>query len=348
MGWYHAIQLIEGKCPSATLAHIVEPWFLGGGASGPGGAEFATFVAANPQISFHSSLATLPLPSSSKPRLVLISGRTADNPRLLTECIALGVKTIYLEKPGAPTVAELDAMSSAATASNVSVLMGYNKNVCKYVRKVRENFASNETPPNSFVTFVTNNAYEPSDASLGECFERNREGMLKNMAIHELCLLVSFFDVTVENIAKVEVDKSFSSMKSLKGPSGDTFTDFDKIKFKIFTKAGAGKNGVSVQADRCGGETSWATVSDASSGKESFRWSMPDEEDEANVEKLKKKYPDAMPYFFSQDPDYITVKERVAKTAADGSVAEGIATIKIACETMRVAEWLKEECEKQL
>jgi len=75
---------------------------------------------------------------------------------------------------------------------------------------------------------------------------------------------------------------------------------------------------------------------------------MPDEEDEANVEKLKKKYPDAMPYFFSQDPDYITVKERVAKTAADGSVAEGIATIKIACETMRVAEWLKEECEKQL
>ena len=39
---------------------------------------------------------------------------------------------------------------------------------------------------------------------------------------------------------------------------------------------------------------------------------MPDEEDEANVEKLKKKYPDAMPYFFSQDPDYITVKERVA------------------------------------
>jgi len=163
MGWYHAIQLIEGKCPSATLAHIVEPWFLGGGASGPGGAEFATFVAANPQISFHSSLATLPLPSSSKPRLVLISGRTGDNPRLLTECIALGVKTIYLEKPGAPTVAELDAMSSAATASNVSVLMGYNKNVCKYVRKVRENFASNETPPNSFVTFVTNNAYEVSE-----------------------------------------------------------------------------------------------------------------------------------------------------------------------------------------
>ena len=100
----------------------------------------------------------------------------------------------------------------------------------------------------------TNHKTQPSDASLGECFERNREGMLKNMAIHELCLLVSFFDVTVENIAKVEVDKSFSSMKSLKGPSGDTFTDFDKIKFKIFTKTGAGKNGVSVQADRCGGE----------------------------------------------------------------------------------------------
>jgi len=326
------------------LTTVVEPWFLGGGASGPGGPEFATWQkSVEPDVDFRSSLAEMA--PAAGPRLALISGRTADNPDLVSQAISAGCTSIYLEKPGAPTVAELAAMRDEAAKANVSVLMGYNKNVCKYVRKVRENFA--ETP-NSFVTFVTNNAYEPSDASLGECFERNREGMLKNMAIHELCLLVSFFDVTVENIAKVEVDKSFSSMKSLKGPSGDTFTDFDKIKFKIFTKTGAGKNGVSVQADRCGGETSWATVSDASSGKESFRWSMPDEEDEANVEKLKKKYPEAMPYFFSQDPDYITVKERVAKTAADGSVAEGIATIKIACETMRVAEWLKEECEKQL
>jgi hypothetical protein len=32
MGWYHAEQLLKGKCPSAVLKYIVEPWFLGPGA----------------------------------------------------------------------------------------------------------------------------------------------------------------------------------------------------------------------------------------------------------------------------------------------------------------------------
>merc|ERR1711971_1139820 len=147
---------------------------------------------------------------------------------------------------------------------------GYNKNVCKYVRKTRE-FA--ETVPGSHVTFVSNNAYENTPESLGECFERNREGMLKNMAIHELALLVSFYDVTVENVESVEADREFSSMQTLKGPSGNDFTDFDKIKFTIKTKTG---KEVSVQADRCGGDVSWGMVSDAN-GKELFRHSMPDE-----------------------------------------------------------------------
>ena len=34
MGWYHAVQMLGGECPSAKLCHIVEPWFLGAGASG--------------------------------------------------------------------------------------------------------------------------------------------------------------------------------------------------------------------------------------------------------------------------------------------------------------------------
>ena len=83
--------------------------------------------------------------------------------------------------------------------------MGYNKNVCKYVSNVRA-FASLNS---GTVTFVSNNAYSNTAASLGECFERNSEGMLKNMAIHELALLVSFYDVTVENIQEVVADKEF-------------------------------------------------------------------------------------------------------------------------------------------
>jgi predicted dehydrogenase len=344
MGWYHAVQLLGDECPSAKLCFIVEPWFMGPGASGPGGPEFAEFQKKTEEehgVRFLTSVGALPEKAEGVKRMALISGRTADNPRLLGECIKAGCDTIYLEKPGAPTVAELEAMKNEAKEAGVGVCMGYNKNVCKYVSKTRE-FAS--SIDDGHVTFVSNNTYENTPESLGECFERNCEGMLKNMAIHELALLVSFYDVTVENIETVTADTEFSSMQTLAGPSGKEHTDFDKIKFTIKTKTG---KEVSVQADRCGGDTSYATVTDAS-GKELFRHSMPDEEDKANVDVLAAKYPGAMPYFFSQDPDYIAVKERVAKFCKTGEEASGVATIEIACETLRVAEYLTPELAKQL
>mmetsp|Transcript_38876 Transcript_38876/g.116892 ORF Transcript_38876/g.116892 Transcript_38876/m.116892 type:complete len:371 (-) Transcript_38876:385-1497(-) len=344
MGWYHAVQMIGKECPSAALCHVVEPWFLGGGASGPGGPEFAEWAKeteAETGIQFNKSFGDVPAVADGVKRLALISGRTADNPRLLSECIENGCTTIYLEKPGAPTVAEIEKMKDEAAAAGVTVLMGYNKNVCKYVSKARD-FAA--TVEDSHTTFVSNNTYEPTAESLGECFERNAEGMLKNMAIHELALLVSFYDVSVDNIESVTADKDFSSMQTLKGPSGKEYTDFDKIKFTIKTKTG---KAVSVQADRCGGDTSYAFVSD-STDKEIFRHSMPDEDDKANVATLEKKYPGAMPYFFSQDPDYATVKERVANFCANGEEAKGIATIEIACETLKVAEYLVPVLQEQL
>lgn len=344
MGWYHAVQMIGNECPSAKLRYVVEPWFMGGGASGPGGAEFAEFQKKTEEengIGFFKSLSDVPPVADDVKRLALISGRTADNPRLMGEAIKAGCNTIYLEKPGAPSVAELEAMKKEAESAGVTVLMGYNKNVCKYVTKTRDFAASSD---GGHVTFVSNNTYSPTPESLGECFERNCEGMLKNMAIHELALLVSFYDVTVENIKSVVADKDFSSMQTLAGPSGKEWTDFDKIKFTITTNT---DNEVSVQADRCGGDTSYATVSNAT-GEELFRHSMPDEEDKANVEVLENKYPGAMPYFFSQDPDYATVKEKVAAFCAKGVKPDGIATIDIACETLRVAEYLVPELQKQL
>lgn len=341
MGWYHGLQMVEKKCPHASLDYVVEPWFMGPGASGPGGDDFQKCQAEWESVygvKFATSLSELPPPKA--PRLALISGRTADNPRLLSEAIANGSKCIYLEKPGAPTVVELQAMKEEAAAAGVEVLMGYNKNVCKYVSKTREYAA---TVPGSHVTFVSNNAYENTPASLGECFERNAEGMLKNMAIHELALLVSFYDVSVENIESVTADKEFSSMQTLAGPSGKEWTDFDKIKFTIKTKTG---KEVSVQADRCGGTDSYATVT--KDDKEIFRYYMPDDDDKKLVKELTAKYPTAMPYFFTQDPDYITVKERVAKHTVDGEPAEGIATIDIAVETLRVAEYLTPILREQL
>ena len=315
---------------------------MGAGADSPAGQDFKEFQAeteAKYGTKFATSLDELPPPAA--PRLALISGRTADNPRLLTEAIAKGAKCVYLEKPGAPTVTELEQMSKEAKEAGVEVLMGYNKNVAKYVRKTREYAA---TVPGSHVTFVTNNAYENTPESLGECFERNAEGMLKNMAIHELALLATFYDVSIDNIAEVVADKEFSSLQTLPGPSGKEFTDFDKVKFTIKTKNG---NEVTVQTDRCGGTDSYATVTDGD-GKEVFRYYMPDDEDKAHVKELEAKYPTAMPYFFTQDPDYITVKERVAKHTVDGKPAEGIADIGIAIKALQVAEYLTPVLQEQL
>ena len=311
---------------------------------GPGGKEFSEFKAdaeSSCGVVFHSSVPSLPPVPENVRRLVLISGRTADNPRIMAEAIKVGCHCIYLEKPGAPTVAELAVMKSQAAAANVSVWMGYNKNVCKYVSKTRDFAASVK---DGHVTFVSNNSYSPTAESLGECFERNSEGMLKNMAIHELALLVSFYDVTVDNIESVVADASFSSLQTLPGPSGKLFTDFDKIKFTITTKNG---KQASVQADRCGGSVSYATVTN-SAGEELFRHSMPDAEDEENVAVLQAAFPGAMPYFFSQDPDYATLKERVAAFCATGAEPTGVATIDIAYETLRVAEYLVPLLQEQL
>ena len=82
--------------------------------------------------------------------------------------------------------------------------------------------------------------------------------------------------------------------------------------------------------------------------KEVFRYYMPDDEDKATVQKLQAKYPTAMPYFFTQDPDYVTVKELAAKFTATGEEATGLATIAIAVETMRVAEYLTPTLMEQL
>merc|ERR1719199_696677 len=67
--------------------------------------------------------------SINGPTMALISGRTADNPRLLKEVIDLGCTAVYLEKPGAPTVKELEEMRAYAKSKGVQVFMGYNKTV---------------------------------------------------------------------------------------------------------------------------------------------------------------------------------------------------------------------------
>ena len=120
--------------------------------------------------------------------------------------IAKGCTHIFLEKPGAPSVGELEEMAAYAEDKGVAVYMGYNKNVTKYVTLAREFEAKT---PGAVTTFIHNNAYGTDE--LGECFERNSEGMLKNMAVHELALLVTYYGVTADTIESVVADKEYSN-----------------------------------------------------------------------------------------------------------------------------------------
>jgi len=269
------------------------------------------------------------------PTLALISGRTADNPRLLKEVIDLGVSAVYLEKPGAPTVAELEEMREYAKSKGVPVYMGYNKNVTPYVRKALE--VAKKTP-GSQTTYVHNNAYTPDQ--LPECFERNAEGMLKNMAIHELALLATYWGVTVDNIKSVTPDADFSSCQTLTGPSGKEFTDFSKVGFTIETKDG---NVITLYIDRCGSDSGGNSIAIVSKdGKEVFRAETPDEELKKYCEQAAKEDPEMMPYFFLQSDDYKTLKSLATEAVLSGSKAppEGMATIEIAVDALKVAEYL--------
>lgn len=140
----------------------------------------------------------------------------------------------------------------------------------------------------------------------------------------------------MDGIASVEADKHYSQCKTLVGPSGKSFTDFSKLKFTIKTKDG---NAVSVAADRCGGDDSVGIVTDAE-GKELVRFTMPDEEDAATIKDAEDRIAGAMPYFYVQSPDYQTLKQRVAKAIANSEPAEGVATIDVAVETLKIAEYL--------
>ena len=45
MGWYHALQLLNGEIPRARLSDVVEPFFLGAGKDLPPGKAFAEMAA---------------------------------------------------------------------------------------------------------------------------------------------------------------------------------------------------------------------------------------------------------------------------------------------------------------
>jgi len=340
MGWYHLTQLFEMDC--ASVAGVVEPFFASKKlckSPPPSWDELATSLK-DQGIPCTDSVSALP--AFKKTTMCLIAGRTADNPALFKACVEHGAKIIYLEKPGAPSVAELQEMAKLAESKDVKVYLGYNKNVTPYVQKALDK--SKSLKGDSHVEFCHNNSYKINE--LNECFTRNVEGMMKNMAIHELALLVSFFGVTVESISEFKVNTDKNVTESLTVwvpgtamPNEKYITDFSRVGFTVTTK---NNKSVSVRANRCGGNVSFASVKDAS-GAEVGKYEFPDEATQKKVEALCADDPDMMPYFFVQSDDYLELKDRVIMSALAGKEAEGVATIQIAIDALKLAEHCTEQ-----
>eukprot|EP00629_Pelagomonadales_sp_RCC1024_P012041 CAMPEP_0119261510 /NCGR_PEP_ID=MMETSP1329-20130426/1552_1 /TAXON_ID=114041 /ORGANISM="Genus nov. species nov., Strain RCC1024" /LENGTH=386 /DNA_ID=CAMNT_0007261075 /DNA_START=116 /DNA_END=1276 /DNA_ORIENTATION=- len=325
MGWFHGLQLVEGECASARLTDVVEPWFLGDGRESPAGEAFAEVVAAWPDVNFAPRLDGGTWAGAPPgPRVALVAGRTADNPGLVREAIGAGATHVLLEKPGAPTVAELEALAADAEAAGVPVFMGFIKNIAGYFV---EALACHRANPGSVVTLTSLNDY--SEETLAECFERNAEGMLKNMAIHELALAATFFGMTADTVTGVE--DVAGDLRTLGG-----FTDFARLDFTLVNAAGGR---LRIVADRCGGDGCSAAVAGADGGPLLAR-DMVDAARAAAVAARQAEHPEWIGYLVTQEVEYRELKERCAAAALVGAFPEGVASIQVAIEALKLAEYL--------
>ena len=281
---------------------MVDPFLFGpAGRDTDDASNLLAYFADHPSVGLHDTFSDVEVPDN-EPSLALIATRTADMPAVFRDVIQAGFKNIYLEKPGASTVEELEEMRELAAVAGVNVAMGYNKNVAEYVTEARLFAASR---PGSDTKFIHMNAVPHTDADLGECFERNSEGMLKNQMIHELTLMSTFYGVTVDTIASVEALDVVYHEKI--GPSGASYRDFSRVGFTVVTKDG---QRISAQGDRCAGNYSSAEVS--LGGAIALETRVPSESHSLVMDRLESEAPGCAPYFFLQDPEYIVLKERFA------------------------------------
>jgi len=198
------------------LSDIVDPFLFGSaGLGSPASTELKEYLQTHsPKTTLHDSIQSLVDPANGH-TMAIISSRTSDMPGLFNEIIDAGVSNVYLEKPGATTVTELEEMVETAKSREINVAMGYNKNVASYITEARDVEAANT---GSETTFIHMNAVPREE--LGECFERNSEGMLKNQMIHELALMCTYYGVAVDTIAEVIPNEEATTYETIQGPSG--------------------------------------------------------------------------------------------------------------------------------
>lgn len=335
MGWYHCKQLLDGRVAGAKLVDIVEPWFLGKGKETPLAEEFTSWAATYPDLGLHASIGESPLINGKK--LAIICCRTADNPRIVNEAVEHGFTHIYLEKPGANTVAELEQMFELTKAKGVAVFMGYNRNFSKYILQANAYMAT--AGPDSTLTVGRNDCFTPE--MLDECFERNAEGMIKNQMVHEIVTLITYNGLTADTIEEVVADPANTVLETRKG-----FKDFSKMRCTIKTKSG---RVFGLWGNRLNGEYAEAIVKTAGK-EEEFKVARPDDELTARTKELDDETPGCQPYFTLQDGEYLELKKAVMAAIAseDGKLPVGLAGLDTAIESMKLCDLITQSLKDSL
>mmetsp|Transcript_402 Transcript_402/g.602 ORF Transcript_402/g.602 Transcript_402/m.602 type:complete len:344 (+) Transcript_402:1-1032(+) len=337
MGWYHAKQILDGEVPEGRLTHVVEPWLLGPGRDSSFGKEFAEWARGLESVECLDSVEKLPI-AKGKSELVVVSARSADNGRLTREVLEKGYKAVYLEKPGALLANELEDLHRFSETCEAMVMMGYVKNCAKYVKQLLDEVRKRSSSKSSLsITFVHSNAYKKEE--LPECFERNCEGALKNMVIHELALIATFFDVQSNSITSLSCDHSETSVQSYNG-----FEDFEKGSFTIKRK---NESDLKIQFDRCGGQYSEAIL--CIDKQEVLRTRCPDDELTSFFQKKQEEYPHLLPYFITQHHEYIELKRKGCKLAIQGerTLPVDTAGLQVGVEALKLAEELTTFCKNE-
>jgi len=328
VGWFHLIQLLD--LPNVNVRAVVEN-------NRPKGFDNLVQSLQARGVVCVASLADLD--RFTKRTLCFISDRSNNrNLILFRTCLEMGASAIYLEKPGAPTVKQLEDMKTLAERRGVAVYIGYNKNFSSYVQNAVK---LSRQVDDSHVFWCHSDPY--TEYNLPAVFAHNPEGLMKSMAIDELAILVTYFNVCVDNIFRFTVNTKEKMTKrvTVRKPGSPTIsmTDFSRAAFKIRTNDDVS---VSVMADRCGGNFSFAVVKDGS-GKEVQKFEYPHALAAKKLEKQMKADPEMLPYFFGNSNDFLELKIRVVESVLKEKESEGVATIDTGIETMRLAEYANDQ-----
>lgn len=242
-------------------------------------------------------------------------------------------------------------------AAGIATCIGYNKCVAKYTDMALTCAHSSQGPVD--VTLVHHNDY--ASDSLPEVFERCGEGMLKNMACHELSLAVCAFGLRAVDIREkdgapsVTIDTANSSLETHGGR-----TDWARLAFTVHlgsrdepasddgTDAPSEERGeapnvrsIKLVEDRCAGDSSAIRIGTDEALPKQFDWPLAEEREA--VGSLLKAEPTMRTILAVAYPTYLEAKQRVfahieSTWRADGC-SEVVADGEGGCVTPRSAAW---------